>query len=231
MTTFGLGNRARILIVDDHPLVREGLRARISSQSDMEVCGDAGDIVTALALIEREKPDLVVIDISLERGNGLDLIVRLKQHACTARILVLSAYDDTLYAERSLKAGANGYINKGEARGKVLDALRIVLKGETYLTPALNGRLIGRALGRNERQSRSLVSPLSNRELQVFEMIGRGRSVKSIAAELKLSSHTVNRHRENIKAKLNLADAPALQLAAMQWMLAPDRDARDQPAM
>lgn len=216
--------KARILIVDDHPIVREGLCLRISSQSDMEVCGDAAGVAEALTRVRETSPDLVVVDIALGSGSGLDLIGKLRAQRSTTRMLVLSAHDDSLYAERALKAGAHGYISKSQAQSNILEALRTVLRGGTYLSPSLNRRLIGRALGNREPGSPSDVSALSNRELQVFELIGQGRNSKSIAAELRLSPHTIDRHRENIKAKLNLSNALELQRAAMRWMLAPERE-------
>lgn len=223
----GLGkHKARILIVDDHPIVREGLRMRISSQSDMQVCGEADSVGEALARFKKELPDLVTVDISLGDGSGLDLIQRLKAERYPARILVLSAHDDSLYAERALKAGAHGYIGKSEAQSNILVALRTVLDGGCYLSPELNRQLIGRALGTTVPAPTSPVDGLSNRELQVFQLIGEGLSGKAIATRLNLSSHTIDSHREKIKRKLGLNNAPELQRAAMQWALAPDRGLR-----
>lgn len=217
---FGLDkHKARILIVDDHPIVREGLRARISSQSDMEVCGEAADVGEALAFVKDDQPDLVIVDISLGDGNGLDLIQRMKVLHPSIVILVLSAHDESLYAERALRAGAKGYIGKSQAQGSLLIAMRMVLESGSYLSPTLNQRLIGRALGRRAPGAPSMVSDLSNRELQVFQLIGRGRDTKAIAAELHLSPHTIDRHRENIKAKLKLKRAQELQIVAAQWAL------------
>lgn len=214
--------KARILIVDDHPIVREGLRARISSQNDMEVCGEAADVNGALLAVRELEPDLVIVDIALRESSGLDLIRQVNARHAGVRMLALSAHDDSLYAERALKAGAHGYISKGQAQSNVLQALRVVLEGGCYLSPQVNRFLIGRALGRGAQGASSVVSELSNRELQVFELIGRGRNTKSIATELHLSPHTIERHREKIKAKLGLKNALELQRAALQWALAPD---------
>lgn len=222
----GIGKlKARILIVDDHPIVREGLRMRISSQGDMQVCGEAASVSEALACIGQDPPDLVTVDISLGDGSGLELIQRLKTESYTARILVLSAHDDTLYAERALKAGAHGYIGKGEAQSNILNALRVVLDGGYYLSPGINRQLIGRALGTSAPGPASLVSALSNRELQVFKLIGEGVGGKAIAKKLNLSPHTIDSHREKIKRKLGLNNGLELQRAAMQWALGPDRSA------
>lgn len=217
--------KARILIVDDHPIVREGLRMRISSQSDMQVCGEAASVGEALACFKKELPDLVIVDISLGDGSGLDLIQRLRAERYDCKILVLSAHDDTLYAERALKAGAHGYIGKSEAQSNILRALRAVLSGECYLSPELNRHLIDRALGTSSHGPTSTVSTLSNRELEVFQLIGQGLSSKAIATRLHLSPHTIDSHREKIKAKLSLNSALELQHAAMRWALAPDGEA------
>ena len=213
--------KARILIVDDHPLVREGLNARISSQSDMMICGEAASVTEALALAQAEAPDLVTVDISLgEGGSGLDLIKRLKLQGYAGKILALTAHEDALYAERSLKAGADGYIGKNEAQQKTLQALRIVLAGGCYLSPTLSRSLIGRALGTPAGDDPGTpVDRLSDRELQVFQLIGQGLAGKAIAARLHLSPHTIDSHREKIKRKLGLKNGPELQRAAMQWAL------------
>jgi DNA-binding NarL/FixJ family response regulator len=217
--------KARILIVDDHPIMREGLRMRISAQSDMEVCGEAATTAEALAWARKEPPDLVSVDISLGDDSGLDLIQRLKAQGYDSKILVLSAHDDALYAERALKAGAHGYIGKSEAQGNILNALRVVLAGGCYLNPKLNRQLIGRAVGASLRGPTTPTDALSNRELQVFQLIGQGLSSKAIAARLQLSPHTIDSHREKIKIKLSLNNALELQRAALQWMLAADRSA------
>lgn len=212
--------KARILIVDDHPLVREGLHTRISSQSDMQICGEAASVAEAMALVLADAPDLITVDISLgEGGSGLDLIRRLKIRGYAGKILALSAHDDALYAERSLKAGADGYIGKNEAQAKTLQALRVVLNGGCYLSPTLNRSLIGRALGAGADESGTPVDRLSDRELQVFQLIGQGLSGKTIAAQLHLSPHTIDSHREKIKRKLGLKNGPELQRAAMRWAL------------
>lgn len=213
--------KARILIVDDHPIVREGLRARFSSQSDMEVCGETASVMEAMAFVKQDEPDLVLADISLGDGNGLDLIQRLKAGSERVRMLVLSAHDESLYAERALKAGAHGYISKSQVQGNILQAVRVVLEGGCYLSPEMNRRLVGRAVGGARASgSSSLADQLSNRELQIFQLIGQGQSTKTIAADLHLSPHTVDRHREKIKVKLGLKNALELQRTALQWTLA-----------
>lgn len=215
--------KVRILIVDDHPLVREGLWLRISSQRDMEVCGEAASVGEALVKVQREAPDVVTVDISLgEGGNGLDLIRRLKIQGYAGKILALSAHDDALYAERTLKAGANGYIRKSEAQSRTLEALRTVLGGKLYLSPSVSGQLIGRALGGLAPGPGTDLDRLSNRELEVFQLIGQGLSSRAIAARLHLSPHTIDSHREKIKLKLQLANGAELQRAALKWALSPE---------
>ena len=207
--------RISIAIVDDHPLVREGLAARISSQPDMEVCGEAADIESAMELISSTRPDLVIVDIALRDGHGLDLIKRIVAAKVECRMLVVSAYEESLFAERALRAGALGYINKQELQGKVVDALRAVLRGERYLSSAMAQRLIAQAIGSKVPQAGT--ESLSDRELQIFQLIGRGKSTREIASELTVSVHTIDSHREHIRAKLDLHSGTELIQRAVQW--------------
>ena len=209
--------RWRILIVDDHPLVREGLAARISAQPDLEVCGEASTIEEALALIRTADPDLVIADLALKEGNGLDLIKQTSTSRPGLKILVVSAYGESLFAERALRSGARGYINKQELPGAVIEAIRAVLRDELYLSAEMARRLAGQALG--ESPSPQDVRTLSNRELQVFELIGRGHSTREIAQQLQRSVHTIESHREKIRAKLNLRSGSELTQQAVRWIL------------
>lgn len=209
--------RARIAVVDDHPLVREGLAARIAAQPDLEVCCQAGDSDTALALIRARKPDLAIIDVALQRGSGLDLIKTLNADGNGPRILVVSAYDEELFAERTLRAGAHGYVNKQELHGSVLEAIRALLAGKIYLSAGLAQRLASQAVtGRRTGQG---LEALSDRELQIFELIGRGAGTRAIATQLHLSVHTIESHREHIRAKLNLRNGTELLRRAVLWTL------------
>jgi len=209
---------ARILIVDDHPLVREGLSARISAQAGLEVCGEADDVETALQMIHRHEPDLVIVDITLSSGHGLDLIKQARQRQNPPKMLVVSAHDETLLAPRVLRAGAQGYVNKQEAQQKVVDAITSVLRGEQYLSDQMTQQLVGSAL--NTRRPRAAgIEGLSDRELQIFEQIGRGRGTRAIAEDLQLSVHTVETHRENIRAKLGLRSGNELVRSAVQWVI------------
>jgi DNA-binding NarL/FixJ family response regulator len=215
-------DRWRVLIVDDHPLVREGLAARISTQPDLQVCGEASTIDEALALIGTTRPDLVIVDLALKQGSGLDLIKRASASRPSAKILVVSAYEESLFAERALRAGARGYINKQELQGAVLRAIRAVLRDQLYLSDEMARRLAGRALGR--KPAIRGVGALSDRELQVFELIGRGHSTREIAQQLKRSVHTIESHREKIRAKLNLRSGSELTQQAVRWVLETDAE-------
>jgi DNA-binding NarL/FixJ family response regulator len=208
---------ARVLIVDDHPLVREGLSARIAAQSDMQVCGEASDVDEALTLLRTAYPVLMIIDLALKSGLGLDLIKRVKKDAAQTKMLVVSAYEEALFAERALRAGAHGYINKQEAQEKVIDAIRAVLRGECYLSVAMTQRLVGQAIGRISEPYG--IASLSDRELEIFRLIGLGKTTRSIAQQLHLSIHTIETHREKIRVKLNLRNGAELMQRAVQWVL------------
>jgi DNA-binding NarL/FixJ family response regulator len=207
--------RLTIAIVDDHPLVREGLAARISAQPDMEVCGEADDIESALEMIVARRPALVIVDIALRDGHGIDLIKRIVAAGINTRMLVVSAYDESLFAERALRAGALGYINKQELQGKVVEALRTVLRGERYLSTAMAQRLIAQAIG--SKAAAGGTEALTDRELQIFQLVGRGKSTREIANELNVSVHTIDSHREHIRAKLDLRSGTELIQRAVQW--------------
>lgn len=214
----GLGTqRARVLIVEDHPLVQEGLRARINDQADFEVCGVADDVDEALQLAEKAHPDIMIVDLTLKSGNGLDLIKRLRAHGHRARILVVSAHDERVFAERALRSGAQGFLNKQELQGNVIDALRTLRAGELFLTSAATQRLAGLvAAGSGPLGG---VEALSDRELQVFQMIGQGYGTRSIAERLHVSPHTIESHRERIRLKLQLESGTELIQRAVQWVL------------
>ena len=207
--------RVGIAIVDDHPLVREGLAARISAQPDMEVCGEADDIESAMELIVSRRPALVIVDIALRDGHGIDLIKRIVAAGINTRMLVVSAYDESLFAERALRAGALGYINKQELQGKVVEALRTVLRGERYLSSTMAQRLIAQAIGSKAAQGGT--EALTDRELQIFQLVGRGKSTREIANELNVSVHTIDSHREHIRSKLDLRNGTELIQRAVQW--------------
>ncbi len=210
---------AKVLIVDDHPAVREGLAVRISSQPDLEVCGEAEDVAAALKLIDITRPDVVVVDIQLKTGNGLDLIERIRAHDKSIRILAWSMYPDALYAQRALHAGALGYINKENTTARIVDAIRRVHDGKIYLCEQTAEQLLGQTIGGAKHLKALGTESLSDRELEVFRLISQGLSVSQIAQRLHRSNHTVEAHRQAIKRKLNLKTATELTRAAMQWML------------
>lgn len=210
---------APILIVDDHPLVRAGLRQLIADEPDLVVCGEAASVKEAIKLLDSCTPAVAIVDISLTDGSGLDLIKRIHARAPGIRILVASMHDESLFAERALRAGATGYINKQEAAAKVVEALRHVLRGKIYLSQKMTEILLRNATGVRERQATSSIESLSNRELEVFELIGRGLGTCNIAEKLNLSIKTIETHRANIKKKLGLATGNELAMRAMQWTL------------
>jgi DNA-binding NarL/FixJ family response regulator len=208
----------RILVVDDHPIVREGIAAVINRERDLEVCGQAGGLAEAMRLHRELRPDIVVADVSLADGNGLDLVKELSALDPDVKVLVQSMHDESLYAERALRAGARGYINKEEAATQLVNALRQVLRGCVYLSGSMTNRMLSRSV-RGVEGERSPLDSLSDRELEVFEQIGRGMTTRRIAQNLYLSPKTIETYRENIKAKLNLRNATELMQHAVQWVL------------
>jgi DNA-binding NarL/FixJ family response regulator len=210
--------RTKILIVDDHSMVREGLRLRISAFPDLEICGEASTEEEALSLVKETNPGLVIVDISLKCGHGIKLIKRVKAIAPKVKMLVSSGFQESLYAERALRAGALGYLNKQDSGEKVIDAIRTVLRGERYVSEEITERLVSQALG-NRSESADPIDLLTDRELEVFRMIGNGKTSGAIAEELFLSTHTIDTHRENIKRKLGVINAAELSRHAVQFLL------------
>ena len=211
-------NVSTVLIVDDHPLVREGLKGLIAEEPDLSVCGETGSMREAQELVRELQPDIVIVDLSLEDGNGLELIRRLKSHYPQLKMLVCSMHDESLFAERTINTGAQGYINKHEVVGHVVDALRKVLSGKIYLSPEVVDRIIT-GFARNQPVTGSSIEDLSNRELEVFWLIGQGYTTAEIAKQLNLSVKTIETHREKIKRKLGLTSAGQLMRQAVQWDL------------
>ncbi|MCA9261721.1 MAG: response regulator transcription factor [Planctomycetales bacterium] len=210
---------AHVLIVDDHPLVREGIAVRVNAQHDMQVCGEASSVDEALEAVRTLHPDVAVIDIALIDSSGLELIDELHARYPEIKMLVVSAYDEFLYAERSLRAGAHGYICKRELQEDILKALRTVLEGERYVSSRVAQRMLGQAIRRVDPREHDPIERLSNRELQVFELIGDGKTTSAIAAALHLSVHTIDTHREKIRHKLGLKNGAELMQRAVQWRL------------
>src|SRR5262245_42491054 len=212
-------SKTRILIVDDHPLVRRGLRELISTEPDLIVCGEAGEAPEAMVLVDRLQPQLALIDISLKRGHGLELIRQISARNPSIKMLVISMHDESLFAERALRAGALGYINKQDVTIKVAEAIRTVLAGQLYLSPAMAQRLLKQAGQLRSASESSSMTSLSGRELAVFELLGNGLTTRAIAAKLQLSIKTIETHREHIKSKLQLKNNNELIRTAAQWVL------------
>ncbi len=211
---------AKILIVDDHPAVREALAIRIASTSDLVVCGEAEDEAQALRLTKVRKPDIVIIDLGLKSGDGISLIKRIKKRHDNVRMLVWSMQSEGDFAERAIRAGASGYITKEHATDRIVDALRKILAGQIYLSPALSNRLLQRVAGqKNGGPNQSTVADLSDRELEVVRLIGRGLDTGEIAERLFLSPKTISTYRDRIREKLGLPNGTDLRRFAAQWVL------------
>jgi DNA-binding NarL/FixJ family response regulator len=209
--------RKTIFIVDDHPMMREGLAQLISQEKDLVVCGEADDAAAALEQIEKLKPNLALVDITLRSSNGLELIKDLAIRAPQTATLVISMHDESLYAERVLRAGGRGYVMKQEGGKKLMEAIRHVLSGKTYVSEKIAAKIFDVFAGRPTEES-SPVERLTDREFEVFRLIGGGFSTKQIAEKLHVSAKTVEVHRVNIKQKLNIATAPELMRFAVRWV-------------
>ena len=211
-------NKHKIIIVDDHPIIRQGLAELIDQEDDLVVCGQAEDAHQAMKAIGKQEPALVVVDVSLKDSNGIELIKDIKvQHPDTV-VLVLSMHDEFVYAERALRAGAKGYIMKQEASEKVIQAIRTVLNGQVYLSDKMAANVMNKLVGAKTDAGVSAIDRLSDRELEVFTLIGQGRGTRQIAQKLHLSIKTIETYRAHIKEKLNLADAAELLQHAIQWV-------------
>jgi len=204
--------------VDDHPVVRRGLAVFLNQTPDLHVCAEADQGPTALEALARVSPDLAIVDLSLDGMSGLDLIAEIKVRWPKLPVLVLSMHDEALYAERALRVGASGYLMKDRPVDDVLVAIRQVLAGEVYLSAAMSARLVRKLVGGGAEASDSPVGKLTNRELEVFELIGHGFGTRNIAARLHLSIKTIDTHRENIKRKLALGDTVELHQHAFLWV-------------
>jgi DNA-binding NarL/FixJ family response regulator len=209
--------RKKVIIVDDHPIIRQGLRAVIDQQPDMVVCGEAWSVSQALQVMDSTVPDLAIVDLSLKDSSGLDLIKDIAIRWPNVQVLVLSMRDEAFYAERVLRAGARGYVTKDEGPQKVVDALRKVLRGEIHLSDQMASKILRKFAG-GPTPTASLVDSLTDRELQVLQLIGSGLPTREIAERLHISTKTVDSHREHIKEKLRLESATELLKHAIQWV-------------
>lgn len=210
--------KSRILIVDDHPLVQMGLTQLLADQESLEVIGQATNSADALTWIEREKPDVVIIDISLQGTDGIDLIKQIKARSFVPKMLVSSMHPEMLYGERAIRAGARAYVCKQEPPDRILEALYAVLKGDVFLSPELSEKILHRFIGRVDHSRVSPMETLSDRELEVFTLIGQGKTTRQIAAQLNLSAKTIDTYRDLIKKKLNLDNTPMLIREAVLWV-------------
>jgi DNA-binding NarL/FixJ family response regulator len=210
--------KTKVFLVDDHPLVREWLTQLILRESDLAICGEAEDTHEALEKIEATTPDIVIADISLKTTHGLELVKDLQVRLPSLPVLVLSMHDESLYAERVLRAGAKGYITKQEATKKIMLAIRQVLSGQIYISEKMASRMVNKmVLGRAQEQ-KSPIERLTDRELEVFQLIGCGQGTRRIASELHLGIKTVESYRARIKEKLKLEDGTQLLQQAIQWV-------------
>ena len=204
------GQKKRLFLVDDHPIVRQGLAQLIDNEPDLQVCGQGEDVYQSLRTIRQVKPDLCLVDVSLKDGDGLELLKELTAMDPDQKVLILSMHDEGLYAERALRAGARGYIMKQEAPPTLLSAIRKVLRGEVYVSEALGATLLRRMVGGKKKESDLPMDRLTDRELEIFRLIGGGATVREIAEKLFLSTKTVEAHREHIKQQLNLKSSAQL---------------------
>jgi len=210
--------KSKILVVDDHPLFREGLVRVLNLENDLEICGTAPDHVEALKQAAALKPDLAIIDISLEGINGIDLTKQLRSRYPKLRILILSMHKEAIYADRALRAGANGYIMKREEGPRLLEAIRQVLSGHIYLSKAINDQMLQRMANPGRRADTTPIESLSDREFEIFQLIGEGYGTRQIADELNVSIKTIETHRERIREKLNLNTTFELVQHAIHWI-------------
>jgi DNA-binding NarL/FixJ family response regulator len=210
--------KAKVLIVDDHPIFREGLRRVIDAEADLEVLAEAASAAQALAAATAQRPDLAIVDLTLEQSSGLDLIKDLAVRWTGLPVLVLSNHDETLYAERCVRAGARGYVMKDRPPAELIAAVHDVLAGKFHLGHGITHRILSKLGSPTSPAAGDLSEELSDRELQVFELYGRGRSTRQIADALHLSGKTIESHRDHIKQKLGFPDSTTLVHAAVHWL-------------
>ena len=213
-----LKTKTKILIIDDHPMMRQGLVQLITNEPDLAVAGEAESAEQAISMIAQSAPDLVLADISLTGKSGLELIKDVQSLRPDLPVLVISMHDESIYAERVLRAGGRGYIMKQEGGKQIMQAIRHVLGGEIYVSPKMSGKILEIFSGRRSESGGSPVERLSDREFEVFQLIGQGKGTRQIAEQLHLSVKTVEVHRQHIKEKLKLTDAPSLARYAVQWV-------------
>jgi DNA-binding NarL/FixJ family response regulator len=207
-----------VLIVDDHPIVRQGLTELINCEKDIKVCGQAANVRQAMDFLRKNSPDVIIVDLSLENENGLELIKDVKISYPDVSVLVLSMHDESLYAERVLRAGAKGYVMKQQATENVIVAIRKILAGELFMSDEVAGKMVRKMVGGATKENTSPVDCLSDRELEVFLLIGKGLGTRQIAERFHLSVKTIETYRAHIKQKLNLDSAANLLQYAIHWV-------------
>ncbi|MGB2603461.1 MAG: response regulator transcription factor [Candidatus Sulfotelmatobacter sp.] len=211
--------KKRILVVDDHPIVRQGLALMVNREADLVVCGEADDATSAMLVLASSRPDVLIVDISLNGPDGLDLLKNIRTTHPTLPVLILSMHDESIYAERALRAGANGYIMKQEATERVLVAVRRILAGEIYVSDRVANKMLKHYITGTGTLRNSSIADLSDRELEVFRLIGEGHGTRQIAEELHISIKTVESYQAHIKEKLSLRSARELMQHAIQWSM------------
>ncbi len=210
--------QTHILLVDDHPIVRQGLTQLIDREPDMTVCGEAESGPQAISVLEKDGCDMAIVDLSIHGGNGIDLVKNIVAMWPGFPTLILSMHDESIYAERALRAGARGYVMKQEATEMMMEAIRRVMRGEIYLSNEMNTRILSRVVESPGGEKRSIIDRLSDRELEVLTLIGRGHGTRQIAEGLNLSVKTVESHRAHLKEKLKVGTAPELVRFGVEWV-------------
>jgi DNA-binding NarL/FixJ family response regulator len=211
--------KRKVFLVDDHPIVRERLGELIALESDLEVCGEAEDAINALKLIGQLQPDIAIVDITLKDTYGIELIKNLKEKESHIPVLVLSMHDESMYGERAIRAGAKGYLNKQEASKKVVSAIRTILAGDIFVSDQMKSAMLQKMSGGQRPEGQTPTDVLSDRELEVFQLLGQGSTVRQIAEMLFVSVKTVEAHREHIKQKMNFKSSSELLRYAIQYTL------------
>ena len=210
--------RKRILLVDDHPIMRHGLAQLIRAEDGLDVCAGAGSAAEGLAFVGEHQPDLVIVDLTLPDKNGLELLKDIQAMYPGTLCIVLSMHDESVYAERALRAGARGYVMKEAAADYLVGAIRRVLGGGIYVSDSMASRMLEGVTGTRTRPTTSLIGRLTDRELEILELIGKGVATKNIAERLHISARTVEAHRAHMKEKLSITDGAALVRYAVQWV-------------
>jgi DNA-binding NarL/FixJ family response regulator len=217
-------SKARILIVDDHPMMREGLAQLIANQPDMEVCGESGDARDALEKVRALQPNIVLSDITMPGRNGLELIKDIQAFDSKIFVLVISMHDESFYAERVLRAGGRGYVMKQEGGKKIMEAIRQIATGQIFVSEKMSAKILELFSGRRAEEAKSPVESLTDREFEIFQLIGHGKETKELADELHLSPKTIEVHRANIKSKLKLKSMGELIRYAVRWVESEKRE-------